>query len=305
VASWTDYVPSERDLLIDKVKYGELTPQEAEAEAARLGLEPFEVSPNPADFDPMKEALWSLPMALAWIMWRTPDAVREMWDLYREKFRFWFFQRWQVTGDPIYAGHFLTKKDPSGLLQVATLDLSSATPKIPDIETYVDAFRFLSNVAQGADWRASGVPTDGGPRREISPLEWVDFDLVEVKDKAGIRRAALRDRQRGALDIGYDNVLFPVLGFRKSVSAAGPSKERKRGRPPVIQWDVLKTEFLRLMTYHGDVSNDDPEWNSNERVIAALMEFYSEKGKEVSRSALQPKVDEWLEEWRRSSVARK
>jgi hypothetical protein len=76
-ASWTDYVPSARDILLTKVQRGELTPQAAEEETARLGLQPFEVSPNLADFDPLKEASWSLPMALAWISWRSIDPVRE------------------------------------------------------------------------------------------------------------------------------------------------------------------------------------------------------------------------------------
>ena len=54
-ASWTEYLPLDRDILLTKVLHGELTPQAAEQEAARLGLEPFEVSPSQGDFDPLQE----------------------------------------------------------------------------------------------------------------------------------------------------------------------------------------------------------------------------------------------------------
>ena len=244
-------------------------------------------------------------MVLAWIKCGTTDAVRELWDPYREKFRYWLPQRWQVPGGPIYEGHFLKTPDPAGLYEVGILDISSTTPKRPGIESYLDACRSLSNEAQRAHWKASGVPTDGSPRREIEPFEWPDFEICDAKDGSGLRRAVLRDRQRGALDIGYNSVLVPVPGFLKSFPATAEPKS-KRGRPPSIQYDVLKSEFLRLMDHHGDLSSDDPDWKSNDNVIEALQRFYSEKRKaEVSRTALQPKVNEWLEDWRRSEAATK
>lgn len=70
---------SERDELIDRVRYGRLTPAEAEAEAAHLGLERLASRPDPSQFDPMRETWWTLPMAIAWIARRSPDEVRESW----------------------------------------------------------------------------------------------------------------------------------------------------------------------------------------------------------------------------------
>ena len=299
-ASWTAFVPSERDILITKVQRGELTPQAAEDEAGRLGQEPFEVSPNPADFDPMEEASWSLPMVLAWIMWRTTDPVREMWDSYREQHRFWFFQPWHVPGGQVYEGHFLKEKEPAALLDIVLLEGQCSHPNVSGMGDHLDAFRSLRNKAQIAKWKASGVVKS--ERREIEPFEWADFQICDTQSRAGSRRAVLRNGQSSA-QIEYNNVLVPLYGLKKSFPASGAPK---RGRPQVIQYDVLKREFLRLMDKHGDVSRDDPEWNSKDKVIAALERFYSEKRKaEVSRSALQPKVAEWLDEWRRASVARK
>jgi hypothetical protein len=56
-----------RDELIHRVSYGKMTPGEAKAEAKRLGYEPFARVPDPNDFDPSREAQWTLPMAVSWI----------------------------------------------------------------------------------------------------------------------------------------------------------------------------------------------------------------------------------------------
>jgi hypothetical protein len=60
-----------RDELITKVQHGERTPAEAEIEAKRLNLRPLENRPDPHDYDPMREPFWTLPMAVAWIAYRT------------------------------------------------------------------------------------------------------------------------------------------------------------------------------------------------------------------------------------------
>ncbi len=67
------------------VQNGEMTPEEAEAEAKRLGVGPLRKVADPAQFDPTSKATWTLAMAVAWIVWRTPDAVRENWDDYRRE----------------------------------------------------------------------------------------------------------------------------------------------------------------------------------------------------------------------------
>jgi hypothetical protein len=256
---WTDYVPSDRDILITKVQHGELTPHEAEREATRLGLGPFTHTPNPSDFDPLREATWSLPMMLACVEYGTTDAVREMWDPYREKFRYWFFQRWQVPGSPSFDGHFIKTKDHASLYEIATLDMS--TPRIPGIESYLDAFRSLSNAAQSADWRASGVPTDSIRRREILPFEWADFDVCETKDAGGIKRAVLRMRR--ALDNGYNEVLFPVKARFSFPANTGQQclpaanvRARHRGRSPgsggYAQIDEPHLEQMHYLMLSGE-----------------------------------------------------
>lgn len=88
--------PSERDILITRVRRGELTPAQAEAEAARQGFGPIATKPSRAEFDPDEMPWWSLPMALAWIAWRTTEQVQESCAEYRENWLEWFPGSWNV-----------------------------------------------------------------------------------------------------------------------------------------------------------------------------------------------------------------
>jgi hypothetical protein len=80
---------SKRKALYRDVEYERLSPAEADERLRTLGLQPFEKRPDPSTFDPMLEAEWTLPMAAAWFIWRSPDAVRDQWNLAREGWRKW------------------------------------------------------------------------------------------------------------------------------------------------------------------------------------------------------------------------
>ena len=108
-----------RDDLITKVQRGEiLPPADAESEVKRLGLGPLASEPDANDYDPMRESFWTLPMAVAWIAYRTQDAVRNWWDDYRKKCWDWHFRAWRVPGGPIFQGHFLEERPNATLVQL-------------------------------------------------------------------------------------------------------------------------------------------------------------------------------------------
>jgi len=75
--------------ILAKVRNGELSPQAAEEWATSHDLPPFAGKPGPQGLDPMTEPLWTIPMALAWFIWRTRDAVIETTDEYRRHWRKW------------------------------------------------------------------------------------------------------------------------------------------------------------------------------------------------------------------------
>jgi hypothetical protein len=78
-----------RDEILARTKRLEMSPWEAERWAQEHGEEPFARKPDPDDFDPMQEAMWTLPMAAAWLIWRSPEAVRDHWDEYRRQWTVW------------------------------------------------------------------------------------------------------------------------------------------------------------------------------------------------------------------------
>jgi hypothetical protein len=90
-----------RTLLLDMVAKGTATPEGAEQQAAKRGLGAFSRKPDAADprFDPMEMERWSVPMALAWIMWGTRAAVREHCDAYRAECWEWVARTYEELPD--------------------------------------------------------------------------------------------------------------------------------------------------------------------------------------------------------------
>jgi hypothetical protein len=198
------YTPDPRDEILDRVSRGEITPDEAEGEAARLGLPPFAHTPDPAQFNPMSEPWWTLGMAAAWIIWRTPTAVRRVWSDYRRKVTVWlgpfYSRRYEggygyshpvavgddgepsensIPGTVIVREYNLGRQSPLNLFDV----LACAALKLPeDGEVVVEgsaAKNELWRLLQLGELVAEGIPADSGDRRTIRDAEWVDLDYFD------------------------------------------------------------------------------------------------------------------------------
>ena len=79
----------DRQALYRDVQYERMSPAEADAQLRQWGQEPFQSRPDPSRFDPMTESEWTLPMAAAWFIWRSPDAVRDQWNPARNGWQKW------------------------------------------------------------------------------------------------------------------------------------------------------------------------------------------------------------------------
>jgi hypothetical protein len=183
-----------------------MTPPQAEAEALRLGIKPFVSEPHPAKFDPMRETWWSLPMAIAWIAWRSPDRVREFWDAYRSECWDWNFREWRDGPDgPVYAGHFLEQRRPATLSSLLFAEHhDSAQGLLPDRATSIsDAKAKLWEALSENSFQATGVTTDTGERTIIPDYAWRDLHDIEERG-----RDALRVREASGVwtGRGYDDV---------------------------------------------------------------------------------------------------
>lgn len=200
-----------RDDLIDHVKYGRMTPEEAEAEASRLGLEPLAPAPDPLKFHPMDEVGWTLPLTVAWIAWRDPRQLLDWYDPYRAECLYWQYQEWRVGPDgPVHKGHFLKERAPATLV---LLSLSEQYDIATDAKTknstkVRDAKDRLWKALQEGRLEASGFPTPTVRREPIPANEWHDLIAIEERGRDVLRCARLSPA-------GYDRVLFP----RQSVMA--------------------------------------------------------------------------------------
>ena len=200
-----------RDDILDRASRGEITPEQAEEEALRLGVGPLARRPDSDAFDTMKEPWWTLPMAAAWVIWRTPAAVRRVWQAYRSEVREWC--------GPVYYRIFAAPDDEAGFrgptghlgyrIQISESESKSSptTPGTRVIKEYrlsrleeLTLFDVLGRAAykleiygpivlegaaaqselwrrlQGEELVAEGVPRAGPPRVRIPASEWNDLD---------------------------------------------------------------------------------------------------------------------------------
>ena len=119
-----------RSLLGDLVMDGVVGTAEAEAFATNWRLGRFERSPAADGFDPMKRVAWTLPMTIAWILWRTPGQVRLYDDAYRTECRKWFAVNWSIapddgSGSYEVHGHELRRLGAASYFELENMDASS------------------------------------------------------------------------------------------------------------------------------------------------------------------------------------
>ncbi len=216
-----------KDELFQRASVGELTGDQADAEAIRLGLGSLSHVPGPEKFHPKSLSHWTLPMAVAWIAYRDLDEVREWSAPYRTECFDRHWRQWRHGPDgPIKEGWHLDQRSKPTL---ALLAISCAYDR-----GYVGK-QFAKPVLEAREelWMAlreglisaSGVETLSlGTRREITALDWHELVPVEASDG--------RDEvRRGPLGRGYRRVIMPSAGLRH----LWPSRPNKQqSLPPIV-----------------------------------------------------------------------
>jgi hypothetical protein len=194
--------------LLEKVRHGKLTPAEVEAEAVRLGLSPLATCPDANQFDPMEELQWSLPMTVAWIVRRSPDGVREYWDVYRQECLDWRGGQWREDSDgPVYEGWFLEQRRPATLFQLYLsegyrVEDESAPKPLTSVE---NAQHALCRALREGHLQATGISARTSDRTPIPAHEWCDLKFIEED-----ARDVVRVGKGGSLPSGgYEDVALP------------------------------------------------------------------------------------------------
>ncbi|WP_436642715.1 hypothetical protein [Microbaculum sp. FT89] len=203
------YEPDERDELITRVQAGELTPNEAEAEAERRGLKPLRDDPDPSDFDPMNEPNWTLPMAVAWIAYRTPEAVREWWDDYRTRCWDWRELGPRNSADgPAYTGFYLEPRERANLDSLHFEEMLGRDVEEDDeslVMSVSAAIKDLKVTLGIPSLPATGVNASTGIRERIPAELWQDLDFTVVNKRDIVR--TVNEEGRGY--VRYDHVTVP------------------------------------------------------------------------------------------------
>ncbi len=207
----------DKEALIAKVEAGDLTPDEAEAEAARLGIGPLQARPDPADYDPMREPYWTLPMAAAWIAYRTVDAVRESWPYYRERCRHWLYQdKWRHAGASGF--RLVPWRPPSLMLLRLAEHLDDRTDRDPDFSRPVSvAIEELVSGLRASCFEASGIASSSGRREEIPNIAWRELVIIESDGDLV--------RPRTGSGTSYRDVVVPTRSVRGLWSVRRPEPE--------------------------------------------------------------------------------
>ena len=163
------------------VQHGEITPAYAESQAQQLGFGALASEPDPNDYDPMREPFWTLPMAVAWIAYRTPDAVRNWWGEYRQKFTVWRFREWRVGQDgPVHQRHFLEERPNATLSRLHMVGAKRDQADPMSVEEAINAFWLA---AQSGRLEVTGIDENAGRRVPIPAQEWHDLTWFEEKGR--------------------------------------------------------------------------------------------------------------------------
>lgn len=195
------------DELSEALLYGRMTPNEAEAKLKDLGLPPLAPQPDPADYSPMREVSWTLPMTVAWIAWRTSADVREAWDKFRSEGSLWMHEPWRLGFEgPVNEGWHRRPRPPAS---ISILRLSEIYRRrhatLPEGASTIDeALDLLWKAAEAGALVGTGKPNAFEPPMKIPEHGWRDLAPVEERD-----RDVLRYRERyGFSNRGYESIAF-------------------------------------------------------------------------------------------------
>lgn len=322
---WTEYEPTERDLLLERLRSGEIAPQAAEDEAKRRGIGPLERRPGPGAHDPMQKSRWSLHMALVWIIWRNADRVREADNEYRREC--WEFEphHYKVSNGngelTTLAGYHLAQPEPANSIRLMVACAIAEVSRDRVFATSNEATRQLWEALQDNVLVAEGIVivtpgvnyVDSAFIRGLksgafeSPIGVVEIPardwphLVFAEDNRGKEYLGTRGPLIGVKR--YESVLLKRDEILRRWPPAGDGV--RRGAKPKFDWDIIESEALRLMDFHGDFDPSDPEWRVQADLERALKVFCDQRWqREPADGTLRPKLSGWLREWRKRKVGK-
>lgn len=216
-----------------KINFGRLSPTAGEAEAQQNKCGPLNPLPDESLCDVATKSRWTLTMALAWVMWRSFDAVRAVDREWIATHKTWVPVKWESLHSASSRALFeeaLGASPPShvqrgwALLPIVLSPLAVLKELEPNGLTEVMPEQSLDEATESV-WRAlldgtiKGEGLATGRWREITPVEWNGLRL-EIDDRLGEDRV-LDGRQ------SFRELRVPVAAILKLWPArAGKAPDR-------------------------------------------------------------------------------
>ena len=209
--------------LIQQVQSGAMTPEDAEADAERLGIAPLIAQPDPAQFDPMNEVVWTLPMVAAWLAFKDVDAVRAWSPAYRSQLREWQPRFCTVTER--FLGRDLVKAQSATLLNMA-IAYELDDNGIPPV-SITAVMQCVKAAGMNGGLRATtGISTRTGERRAITRDEWQDLEYKQIGFETNARDALRMKADGKWLEHGFDAVTLSRHDVLSGLPAPGATAEQ-------------------------------------------------------------------------------
>jgi hypothetical protein len=256
---------TDRNELIDAVKYGLMSIEEGEAAAKEAGLDPLETMPAGERYDPRNRTYWTLAEVLTWIHFRNFDAVREFGEAWRND-RMIFVGSDSVLSDGRNIAYEYTRLGPASLIDLGANGVQ--------IDASFDA---LKGEVGAGNIEITGRPDNGGDRVRIETFRWADLShFGDVDGGIFVRTANSKGRITGG---GFDDVLVKANGLIAAFPAGDavrPTKaiQAKRGRKPKPIKEQCSAFLNQLFEEHGDFDPGYDEWNCQARAEEKIKEQY-------------------------------
>ena len=212
-----------RDLILRRAESGEISPDEAEAEAEAKSAGPLAIKLPFERHNPLEESYWTLAMALAWLVWGEPERVLQYSNDYRFRSRMWV-----KSGE----GHRL-QRPPYATVTNVIHDAADADPA----SEVFDLQKLLWRAFEQGESVVTGIrPHDADRERVPIPKEaWADLSPVFVD----------RGHEDGVCshegDLRYDKVYVAredILRLRRECEYSSRPKQTVADQSACTQWLV-------------------------------------------------------------------
>jgi hypothetical protein len=174
-----------RDIL-RSVYDGKITPERADKLAREKGLKPFVAEPDPKEFPVMAEAMWSIEMVIAWIIWRRDSEVVRFLKSFRDQLIQWKYVGLRLNGGSLH--HYRLETKPPLNLKVVEHETRYSdrykfrVGKIAPLVSFDEAKRELWTALANGKVKAWAFSLKLAAPFEVPAEQWSFIEYLETEE---------------------------------------------------------------------------------------------------------------------------